>query len=99
MRKPHSISSLDQVPKDKSETTMPNKTYLITQKPLGWIIATLLLFLLSVATNLTHASPKVGDIAPDFTLYASDGNQYQLSQFRGQQAVVIAFFPKAFTGG
>ena len=42
---------------------------------------------------------EIGDAAPDFTLSASDGKTYTLSQFKGQQAVVIAFFPKAFTGG
>lgn len=45
------------------------------------------------------AAPKVGDDAPDFTLQASDGKTYKLSSFRGKQAVVIAWFPKAFTGG
>ncbi len=30
---------------------------------------------------------------------ASDGKEYALSQFAGKQAVVIAWFPKAFTGG
>lgn len=42
---------------------------------------------------------KVGDPAPDFKLQASDGNSYSLSQFRGKQAVVIAWFPKAYTSG
>ena len=42
---------------------------------------------------------KIGDLAPDFSLTASDGKTYTLSQFKGRQAVVIAFFPKAFTGG
>jgi peroxiredoxin Q/BCP len=42
---------------------------------------------------------RPGDPAPDFTLQGSDGNRYQLSRFRGKQAVVIAWFPKAFTGG
>ena len=42
---------------------------------------------------------KVGDMAPDFTLPASDGKTYKLSDFRGKQAVVIAWFPAAFTGG
>ena len=42
---------------------------------------------------------EVGDAAPNFRLSASDGKTYTLSQFKGQQAVVIAFFPKAFTGG
>ena len=39
-----------------------------------------------------------GDEAPDFALQASDGRTYRLSDFRGGQAVVIAWFPKAFTG-
>jgi thioredoxin-dependent peroxiredoxin len=42
---------------------------------------------------------KVGDPAPDFTLPASDGKTYTLSEFKGKQAVVLAWFPKAFTGG
>ena len=42
---------------------------------------------------------KVGDAAPDFTLPASDGKTYKLSDFKGKQAVVLAWFPKAFTGG
>jgi len=42
---------------------------------------------------------KVGDSAPDFTLQASDGKTYRLSDYRGKQAVVIAWFPKAFTSG
>ncbi len=42
---------------------------------------------------------KPGDPAPDFSLLGSDGKTYKLSDFRGKQAVVIAWFPKAFTGG
>ena len=42
---------------------------------------------------------KVGDAAPDFTLPASDGKTYTLSDFKGKKAVVLAWFPKAFTGG
>ena len=41
---------------------------------------------------------KAGDRAPDFTLPASDGKTYQLSKLRGK-TVVLAWFPKAFTGG
>ena len=41
---------------------------------------------------------KVGDQAPDFTLQASDGHTYTLSKLRGT-TVVLAWFPKAFTGG
>lgn len=46
-----------------------------------------------------QASPEVGDPAPDFTLQGSDGKQYSLSDFKGEKWTVIAFFPKAFTGG
>jgi peroxiredoxin Q/BCP len=42
---------------------------------------------------------KVGDMAPDFSLQASDGKTYKLSDFRGKKAVVVAWFPKAFTQG
>ena len=44
-------------------------------------------------------APKVGDKAPDFKLKGSDGKDYSLSDFAGKKAVVIAWFPKAFTGG
>ncbi len=45
------------------------------------------------------AELKPGDVAPDFTLPGSDGKTYHLSDFRGRSAVVLAWFPKAFTGG
>ncbi len=48
--------------------------------------------------NFASAAPGVGDLAPDWTLPGSDGEQYTLSELRGKH-VVIAFFPKAFTGG
>ena len=41
----------------------------------------------------------VGDPAPDFALQASDGKTYTLADFKGKKAVVLAWFPKAFTGG
>jgi hypothetical protein len=40
-----------------------------------------------------------GDDAPDFDLLGSDGKTYTLSAFKGKQAVVVAWFPTAFTGG
>ncbi len=48
------------------------------------------------------AMPKVGDMAPDFTLNYFDGNDLKavsLSQYRGKKNVVVAFFIFAFTGG
>lgn len=45
------------------------------------------------------AELKPGDPAPDFALPGSDGRTHRLSDYRGKQAVVLAWFPKAFTGG
>lgn len=42
---------------------------------------------------------KVGDNAPDFSMAGSDGKTYKLSDFKGKRWVVVAWFPKAFTGG
>jgi hypothetical protein len=42
---------------------------------------------------------KPGDIAPDFSLPGSDGRTYQLRDFVGKRGLVMAWFPKAFTGG
>lgn len=41
---------------------------------------------------------KPGDPAPDFSLVGSDGHTYRLKDLGGRP-VVIAWFPKAFTGG
>ena len=46
-----------------------------------------------------RAELKVGDKAPAFELKGSDGKTYTLDQFKGKSAVVVAWFPKAFTGG
>lgn len=46
----------------------------------------------------THVELKPGDQAPDFTLPGSDGRTYRLKELLGRP-VVIAWFPKAFTGG
>ena len=41
---------------------------------------------------------KVGDTAPAFALMGSDGKIHKLSDYKGK-TVVLAWFPKAFTGG
>jgi peroxiredoxin Q/BCP len=43
--------------------------------------------------------PKVGDPAPAFALAGSDGKNHSLADYKGKSAVVVAWFPKAFTGG
>jgi thioredoxin-dependent peroxiredoxin len=45
------------------------------------------------------AELKVGDKAPNFKLQASDGKTYNLADFAGKKAVVVAWFPAAFTKG
>ncbi len=42
---------------------------------------------------------KVGDTAPDFTLPSKAGESVSLSNFRGQKAVVLYFYPKDDTPG
>lgn len=41
---------------------------------------------------------KAGDAAPPFALRGSDGKVHKLSDYKGK-TVVLAWFPKAFTGG
>lgn len=45
------------------------------------------------------AELRPGDVAPEFSLVGSDGKTYKLSDYKGKQAVVLAWFPKAFTSG
>jgi cytochrome oxidase Cu insertion factor (SCO1/SenC/PrrC family) len=42
---------------------------------------------------------KVGDVAPDFTLPSNQNKPVKLSDYRGKQNVVLAFYVFAFTGG
>jgi cytochrome oxidase Cu insertion factor (SCO1/SenC/PrrC family) len=42
---------------------------------------------------------KVGDKAPDFMLVGVDGKNVQLKKLKGKTNVVLAFYPKAFSGG
>ena len=56
----------------------------------------------ALAVGVTAQAPvelKVGDTAPDFTLQGTDGKTHKLSDYRGKKAVVVAWFPKAFTQG
>ena len=62
-------------------------------------IATTSLLLAGLAAAASAGELAVGDPAPDFELPGSDGMTYKLSDFKGKQAVVIAWYPKAFTGG
>ena len=68
------------------------------------LICVVLLAVLSVVALGQQKAPgkthlKVGDPAPDFTLRATDGKQYKLSEFKGKKNVVLAIYVLAFTGG
>lgn len=57
-----------------------------------------LLMIAGVARPAQAQDLNVGDQAPAFTLPGTDGKTYTLSQLKGHW-VVLAWFPKAFTGG
>ncbi len=66
-------------------------------------VSVLILVMLVLGVFMSHNSDgaelKVGDVAPDFSLVGSDGKTYKLPSFKDEKVVVIAWFPKAFTGG
>lgn len=51
-----------------------------------------------LANGQAQVELKVGDMAPAFSMVGSDGRTHTLAEYQGR-AVVIAWFPKAFTGG
>ena len=68
------------------------------------LMSFMLLAVLAVAALGQQPTPpkthlKVGDAAPDFTLRATDGKSYKLSDFKGKKNVVLAIYVLAFTGG
>ena len=54
---------------------------------------------MAIATLAGAAELKAGDDAPDWELKGTDGKTDKLSEFKGQKAVVVAWYPKAKTGG
>lgn len=66
-----------------------------------WLAAAAAVVMLDVVLFAVPAQAEVkeGDAAPAFELPGSDGKTHKLSDFAGKQAVVIAWYPKAFTGG
>ena len=78
------------------------------------LMATVLTLVMLFASTGGSASPpedkpapppmkiKVGDVAPDFTLFAFDGKELKkvsLHDYRGKKNVALAFYVFAFTGG
>lgn len=63
------------------------------------LLAVVSLVVLAQQTPPPKTHLKVGDPAPDFTLRATDGKSYKLSDFKGKKNVVLAIYVLAFTGG
>lgn len=65
------------------------------------VLITALLIPLALAENEVEKNKEleVGMVAPDFTLKDETGTERNLSEFLGKKNVVLAFYPKDFTGG
>ena len=68
-----------------------------------WTVILITAILISTASGekavTTPDTLKVGMIAPDFTLKDEEGVERSLSDYLGKKNVVLAFYPKDFTGG
>src|SRR5258706_7327859 len=68
---------------------------------IGTTAAAVIVGLVNLVAGRGEQNPvvlKPGDLAPDFELPGSDGRFYRLRDFRNSDRVVLAWFPKAFTG-
>jgi thioredoxin-dependent peroxiredoxin len=54
---------------------------------------------IGAGVSRAETSLKVGDMAPNVSLPATTGKTETLASYKGKNNVVLAFFPKAFTGG
>jgi peroxiredoxin Q/BCP len=63
------------------------------------LAAGMIVHLCAIPLLAGSGGPAVGDEAPDFELPGSDGKIHSLADYRGKTVVVLAWFPKAFTGG
>ena len=63
-----------------------------------WLILGLFLGAI-VMTGDASAEVTAGDVMPAWKMMGSNGKTYSSDELKGKQAYVIAWFPKAFTGG
>jgi len=92
--KPGHSKPLTRASDGRHNQQVPEGVPMMNMKSLLAAAGALLACALSPAAEL-----QPGDAAPDFSLGGSDGKTYKLSDYKGKQAVVLAWFPKAFTGG
>lgn len=79
-----------------------NKIALITYIVTACIIAVLTIPTATAIAEKKVEDPKtlkVGMIAPDFKLKDQTSTERTLKEFLGKKNVVLAFYPKDFTGG
>lgn len=74
-----------------------DRRYIVPGLVLALVLGVLPVYAQQPAPPKTHL--KVGDMAPDFTLPDQNRKPVKLSDFRGKQNVVLAFYVLAFTGG
>ena len=67
----------------------------IRHKVAGWVLSCTL----AVQVLAQGAPLSVGDRAPEFSLPDQEGRVVKLSDFKGKNNVVLAFYVLAFTGG
>jgi peroxiredoxin Q/BCP len=56
------------------------------------------MFLLATGIQAADSLPRIGQMAPDFTLLSQDGSRISLHEFKGKW-VVLYFYPKDGTPG
>lgn len=66
-----------------------------------WSVIPLVLGLICTVANFSLAADglQVGSPCPEFEMEGTDGVKYSLKDFVGKKAFIIAWYPKAFTGG
>ena len=67
------------------------------RQPFRFLLVALAIGLMAAPARAQELN--VGDAAPDFTLEGTDGKTYTLSKNLRGRWLVLAWFPKAYTGG
>jgi len=63
------------------------------------LLALLSAAVLSISSSVIAMELKVGDPAPNFNLQATNGDFYNSADYKGKQAIVLAWYPMANTRG